>query len=66
MNKKIYTHPQILVIHIGSECLLASVSGGITGKTEGFQGDGQQPNISFGGDAGKNNDHPEDGGYEIW
>lgn len=42
------------------------MSGGITGKTEGFQGDGQQPNISFGGDAGKSNDHPEDGGYEIW
>ena len=55
-----------MVYRVSPECLLASMSGGITGKTEDFQGDGQQPNISFGGDAGKSNDQPEDGGYEIW
>jgi len=40
--------------------------GGVKGKTYEFQGDEQQPNIGFGGDAVKKADQPEDEGYEVW
>lgn len=66
MNKKIYKRPHLCVVYTEMESLLASVSGGVKGKTYEFQGDEQQPNIGFGGDAVKKADQPEDEGYEVW
>lgn len=68
MNKKIYTTPNIDVVELQGEVVLAAVSGG--GKVQVNDGGGEGPTINFGeGTMDENGDQAEalSGGYfKVW
>lgn len=68
MNKKIYTTPNIDVVELQGEVVLAAVSGG--GKVQVYDGGGSSdPTINFGDGTLSDGDQAEalSGGYfKVW
>ena len=68
MNKKIYTTPNIDVVELQGEVVLAAVSGG--GKVQVYDGSGMSdPEINFGDGTLSDGDQAEalSGGYfKVW